>query len=1107
MKNALYLLIVAGTLATNAVHAQWRAATPYNGTFNDVVFTDRLTGFACGSSVGTGSCSGTGSIHRTIDGGKNWVRMNTGSTYAMNTLFFLNSFTGWALGASSTVIKTTDGGQSWTTQTTGVGSGLNDIHFPDANTGYVVGASGNIRKTTSGGSSWTTITSGTTNALYGVWFVNANTGYAVGNGGTIRKTTNGGGTWTSVYSGTTEAFRDVWFADANNGYVMAYNKILRTSDGGSTWSTFDATVGWTMRKFHFLSVNKGYVVGDPNLVARTEDGGQTWNALLPTNTLDTWYDVDFIDDMHGYAARDLGRIEETFDGGLTWTNNCAGLSKEMYDIAFTTPREGILTGSSGTIYKTLNGGLTFRDIPSGTTQFLGSVQYMTPNRVIAAGASGTMLKSEDAGEHWDSIPVATTANFTDLHAVDSLYAYATSDDGKLWRTINGGQNWFAFQPGSATTLSAVYFHSRNVGMVTGNGVVYKTTNAGVFWQMLTNGIELNSNFSDIWMTSASTAYVTGTFGRLHKTIDGGNQWEPIYPVSPSNADIDEMFWVTDSIGYYASFNSQYFTLNGGYTAGSQSTACLANNGGINSIFMVDGQNYGYSTGGLSRVFHTRKPNEITRTYLQDSVFCSGQRIFVGYDAGGLLISTHVVTAQLSDANGSFDSPTNIGSYTLGLPAINPSGIITCTLPTGLNGTGYRIRVVMDNPAITGPDNGINLRISSTVAPQLALTATPQSVCPNTPMLFEVQSAAAGSNALYVWTLNGNALDYAAPTLTLDTLSAAGTVSVQLSSSLSCAFPATVSQSVDFGIGEAPVFDLGPDLVLCAGDTASLGVQGNFTAVWSPALQLSEPDSAFTAVFPDQTRTYTLTLVNDAGCAALDSVTIEVNPSTAFTISTLNEACEGDTVFVQVNGLDVGTLEWSAQLSESSPGIWAYLGEATPLQATFTNALGCESTQSTSVVINPTPAAPTLVLNGTELHLEPAWNGPVIWALDGNPIPDESNDTLTIQGLGTYTAQVQSEALCISALSNAIDVSSVGLQAGISQQVHFWKSGDFIRFAASSQAIVGEAYSIYSMQGALMQYGRITHGEISLSDLSQGLYILKLESGIHYRFTHLTTTSH
>ena len=77
------------------------------------------------------------------------------------------------------------------------GNTLNSIFFINAYTGYAVGQEGTIIKTTDQGNSWKILKSGTTNYLYSVYFLNPDTGYAVGYGGTILKTTDGGNNWIS----------------------------------------------------------------------------------------------------------------------------------------------------------------------------------------------------------------------------------------------------------------------------------------------------------------------------------------------------------------------------------------------------------------------------------------------------------------------------------------------------------------------------------------------------------------------------------------------------------------------------------------------------------------------------------------------------------------------------------------------------------------------------------------------------------------------------------------------------------------------------------------------------------------------------------------------
>ena len=1002
--------------------SQWRQANPYGGQVNDLVFPDRKTGYACGQSTGLGNCSGTSSILRTIDGGETWIRVNTGSTVTLNRLHFLDAFTGWALGASSTVIKTTDGGQSWTTQTTGVGSGLNDLHFPNANTGYVVGPGGFLRKSTNGGGTWSTIASGTTQNLFSVWFVDANTGYMVGNGGTVRKTTNGGSSWNSVYTGT-ELFRDVWFSDANNGYVLAFNKILRTTNGGSSWTAYDSPSNYVLTRFQFISPNKGFAIGDPNLLLKTEDGGQSWTEVVPSGDFDSWRSVFFFDEQNAYGSKDLGRIYQSSNGGLSWTNVHTGMWAEMQDCAFKSPAEGLFVGSNGNIFRTTNGALTLREMTTGSDKFLSSVQYLTDNLVLAAGDSGTVLRSEDAGLSWTNISTGQDAIITDLHAVDSLWAYATTSNGKVLRTINGGLNWFIQEPFEAQTLSAVYFLNRNYGMVCGNGRIYRTSTAGLLWELAVNGVLQNSNFDDIWITSQNVAYASGGFGKLHRTLNGGTEWSAIFPPGQSNAEIDEMFWLTDSLGFFARLNSQARTVNAGVNIGSESTYCLANNGGVNTIFMV-GSNYGYCTGGLSRVLHTLKPQELTRTYLQDSIYCSGQRIFVGFIAGGLLVNDNVVTAQLSDASGSFANPVNIGSLTLGLPSPNPSGIITCQLPANASGLNYRIRVVCNDPQLVAPDNGYPIRISNTVQPLGIIEATPANVCSGAPIQFQASGSALGNNPTYLWSLNGVPLNYEAPQLSIDTFTVAGTMQLTVQSSLSCASPLSHVSSLSFNITEAPEFSLGDDQSLCAGESLEIGLNTELTPNWS---NNGLPDESLITVSPTQTTNYILALTNSDGCTTSDTLQVVVEDSVSFNISGEFSGCPGDTLSFSVPE-NQGSYEWRLDDLSVEPENNSYtlvVQSNAALVVQLSTPANCLSADTALITVFELPALPVITFDGGELVVEGGSAFPVQWLLDGNPIPNETNDTLTVSAIGVYTAIVSNAEGCTST-SAPLDLGTVSI---------------------------------------------------------------------------------
>jgi hypothetical protein len=106
--------------------------------------------------------------------------------------------------------------------------------------------------------------------------------------------------------------------------------------------------------------------------------------------------------------------------------------------------------------------------------------------------------------------------------------------------------------------------------------------------------------------------------------------------------------------------------------------------------------------------YTPDDNSIS-TNISPTSFCSGSSLTVSFIATGTYNAGNIFTAQLSNASGSFASPVNIGSV-----SATASGTINAAIPSNTTaGSGYRIRVVSDNPAITGSDNGTNIAITAT----------------------------------------------------------------------------------------------------------------------------------------------------------------------------------------------------------------------------------------------------------------------------------------------------------------------------------------------------------------------------------------------------------
>ena len=203
---------------------------------SSVFFTDKNTGYV---TVG----DGTGGIIKTTDGGTTWKSENCGSSMSLNSISCRNG-TACAVGYE---IITFSGDEGWTVRGkyTSTVRSLNSVFFTDANTGYAVGSNGTIEKTTDGGVTWTDEYSGTSDDLYSVFFTDPDTGYAAGGSyvteqsgldlisapysGTLLMTTDGGKSWSREAVGKFPLF-SVFFINPESGFAVGdYGTIVRCS--------------------------------------------------------------------------------------------------------------------------------------------------------------------------------------------------------------------------------------------------------------------------------------------------------------------------------------------------------------------------------------------------------------------------------------------------------------------------------------------------------------------------------------------------------------------------------------------------------------------------------------------------------------------------------------------------------------------------------------------------------------------------------------------------------------------------------------------------------------------------------------------------------------
>jgi PKD repeat protein len=251
-----------------------------------------------------------------------------------------------------------------------------------------------------------------------------------------------------------------------------------------------------------------------------------------------------------------------------------------------------------------------------------------------------------------------------------------------------------------------------------------------------------------------------------------------------------------------------------------------------------------------------------------TTFCSGDQLTINYNLTGTFSSGNQFTAELSDASGSFASPTTIGSVTA-----TTATPITATIPAVAAGGQYRIRVVASNPGTTGADNGANITIGQ--APVGGTAALSQdTVC-----------AGAGTNVSLTgeigtisWQESSDGITYVASSNTGNSFAVNPNADLYLRAIVSNSCGADTSNVIQVVVRPTPIASFNYSQNLSALD---INFVNNTNGTYSSVLWAFGDGNQTTN--DDPTYTYstagsyvvTLTVTNDEGCSTSFTDTINV----------------------------------------------------------------------------------------------------------------------------------------------------------------------------------------------------------------------------------------
>jgi len=216
----------------------------------------------------------------------------------------------------------------------------------------------------------------------------------------------------------------------------------------------------------------------------------------------------------------------------------------LYAVKAMSASEAWAVGNFGSIYHTADAGKTWTPSDSGIKVPLFAVDFADAQQGWVAGKSAVVLHTADGGRTWraQKTPIPPEKHLFALRAIDPQTVWAVGDWGAMTVTRDGGATWEDRSLGTVTVkveetgdrttntltddvvLYDVSFPDPQHGFVSGEfGTLLATVDGGQTWQKREVGTE--KTLFGVCFVSPDEGWVVGIDGLILHTRDGGQRWE------------------------------------------------------------------------------------------------------------------------------------------------------------------------------------------------------------------------------------------------------------------------------------------------------------------------------------------------------------------------------------------------------------------------------------------------------------------------------------------------------------------------------------------------------------------------------------------------------
>jgi len=288
-----------------------------------------------------------------------------------------------AVGDRGYIVYSDSNGETWSRAKTPPNLPLlNSIYFSDTNTAWAVGHDSHILKSVDQGKEWTSAYSSINDKrpIMDITFTDANTGFAIGAYGAFYESTDAGKTW---------APRKVIPPQP----ATAKTATAKGKAKGDELDVVDDQDRGTDEDKHLNAIiklgdNQLFIVGEAGTMLISKDNGKTWTRLASPYK-GSYFGAVRADDGAVVIYGLRGNVYRSTDATLSaWTLITTNTTSSFMGATKLADGTIALTGLSGTLLVSKDAGKSFATVNTATTKALASLVQGGPNSLLIVGESG-----------------------------------------------------------------------------------------------------------------------------------------------------------------------------------------------------------------------------------------------------------------------------------------------------------------------------------------------------------------------------------------------------------------------------------------------------------------------------------------------------------------------------------------------------------------------------------------------------------------------------------------------------------------------------------------------------------------------------------------------